>query len=111
MILDSFKKDLSTKITNEGYYDRDTGEYIEGKEEVINFKGAILPLSERDLKFLEDGAYSVDDVKLYTDKEFKSNTVILDGEKQYKIYAIRDYETINPNFKRYFMKRIDSIND
>ncbi|APC82245.1 hypothetical protein NPD12_3776 (plasmid) [Clostridium botulinum] len=109
MVLDSLKKDLVTKIVTEGYYDRDTGEYIEGKEEVINFKGAILPLSERDLKFLEDGTYSVDDIKLYTNKILKSNTIVHDGDKQYKIYSIIDYGIINEDFKRYYMKRVEKI--
>lgn len=109
MILDGFKKDLAVIIKAEGYYDRNKGEYVEAGENRVTFKGAVLPLSEKDLKYLEDGAYSLEDVKMYTSMVLKNNAIIEDGSMQYKIYGIRDYGIIDGDFKRYFMKRVDTI--
>lgn len=109
MILDSLKKDLTTTVQAEGYYNRESGEYIKGEETKISFKGALLPLSEKDLKYLEDGAYSLEDVKMYTSMVLKNNAIIKDGSMQYKIYGVRDYGIIDGDFKRYFMKRVDII--
>ncbi|HBJ1682566.1 hypothetical protein [Clostridium botulinum] len=112
MILDSLKKDLKTYSMGEGYYDRKTGEYKEPKPIDIDFKGAILPLSEKDLKYLEEGAYSLDDVKLYTDISMENNSFVTDikENKHYKIYGVREYNIIDSTFKRYYMKRVEKIN-
>ncbi|WP_158644222.1 hypothetical protein [Clostridium botulinum] len=112
MILDSLKKDLKTYSMGEGYYDREKGEYKEPKPADICFKGAILPLSEKDLKYLEEGAYSLDDVKLYTDISMENNSFVTDikENKHYKIYGVREYNIIDSTFKRYYMKRVEEIN-
>lgn len=111
LILERFKKEFSYEEISPGYYN-DDGEYVEGQKNSYLFKGALLPLSEKDLQFLEDGSYSIDDQKLYTDLEIKSNTIITDVENSntYKVYALRGYNIIDKDFKRYFMKRVDAIN-
>lgn len=109
VILDELEKTLYFPITTEGYYDRTTGEYIPGTTTYQTFRGAVLPLSEKDLKFLEDGAYTLDYKKLYTDKTLKNNQIIKDGSIEYKVVAERDYDIINVDFKRYFIKRVGDI--
>lgn len=112
MILDSLKRNLKTYSMGEGYYDRGTGEYKKPEQIDINFKGAILPLSEKDLKYLEEGAYSLDDVKLYTVISIGNNAFVTDiaENKHYKVYGVREYNIIDSTFKRYFMKRVEGVN-
>lgn len=112
MILDSFKRDLVCGEKTDGHYDRNTGKWIEGTNMQVKFKGAILPLTERDLKYLEEGAYTLNVVKLYTDILLKNNTYVTDIEtsEKYKITGGIGYNQIHRNFKRYFMQRIDDIN-
>ncbi|NEZ47785.1 hypothetical protein FDF74_11395 [Clostridium niameyense] len=113
MILESFKKDLITYTIADGYFDREKGEYIKSEKKEITFKGAILPLSEKDLKYLEEGSYSLDDVKLYTNISLQNNSYVTDivEKKHYKIYGVREYNIIDSTFKRYYMKRVEKIND
>lgn len=111
MVEEDYKKQLILITHTKGYYDRQTGKYVEGKETKVEFKGALLPLSEKDLKFLEGGNYSSVDIKLYTDRSIKNNSYIIDAttNKKYKVYAGRDYNIIDSNFFRYFLKGADKI--
>lgn len=111
VILNSFKKDFICDIVSEGNYN-EVGDYIPGTSKTILFKGAMLPLSERDMKFLPDGVYGISDQKLYTDIALLDNTEIKDiqTKEEYTVYAFKGYNIIDPDFKRYFMKRIDDIN-
>lgn len=112
MILDDFKRELKCGEKTDGYYDRDTGRWVDGKDNEVKFKGAILPLSEKDLKYLQEGSYTLDTVKLYTDVSIKNNTYVTDIEnsEKYKVTGGIGYNQIHRNFKRYFMQRIDDIN-
>lgn len=105
-------QNLKCKIKTEGCF-TDEGDYLEGEEKEISFEGALLPLTERDMRYLEDGEYSIEDMKLYTDDEIlnlKSNTIIeLEDGTTYKIYAPRRYNIIDC-FKRYFLKKIENVN-
>ena len=109
LIPDSIKQKLKYKLVTEGSYD-DGGDYIEGGEKEVIFEGAILPLSERDMQYLPEGTYNIEDMKLYTDEDLQSNTIIETVKGvQYQIYGARKYDIIS-DFKRYFMKRVDNIN-
>lgn len=115
LILPEFKKKLVavTKGTG-GHYD-DSGDYVPGTpDNNIDFEGAVLPLSVRDFNQFQTttgGMFSVDDKKLYIEcgLTFLNQTIVKDGDKQYKIYIVRDYDIINPNFRLYYMKKIDKV--
>ncbi|HDK7314586.1 TPA: hypothetical protein PTV97_003747 [Clostridium botulinum] len=111
MILDSLKKDFSYKEVTEGTYN-DSGDYVPGIKNTIDFKGAMLPLIEKDMEFLPEGVYGISDQKLYASVELKDNTKIKDDitEEEYTVYAFRSYNIINPDFKRYFIKKVKKIN-
>lgn len=113
-IPEEFIKDLVALVKGESTFDRDKGKWIKTTIPTeIPFKGAILPLTTRDLNQLqvkEEGIFTVNDKKLYTDKIFLNHTQIQDGSMYYEIYAIsKDYGIIAPNFKVYYIKKIDKI--
>lgn len=112
LILDEFKKDLVAVIET-SVLDRSTGEWIKTSEDV-NFVGAILPVTLRDLnqiQILSGGQISVDAKKLYTEypSTFKDQTIIKDGAIQYQTYTIKDYG-IASDLRRYYIKRLESVN-
>lgn len=111
LILNRFKKDFEYKEITEGSYDNN-GDYIPGVEITIPFKGAMLPISEKDMQYLPDGFYGISDQKLYTSEVLKDNTKIKDTvtEEEYTIYAFKSYNIIDENFKRYFMKEVVKVN-
>jgi hypothetical protein len=112
-IPNKYIKDLVALIKGERALNRDNGEWIEPTTpEKIDFKGAILPLSSRDLnqlKIQEDGIFSINDKKLYTNKDFLNRTQITDGLKNYETYVAKDYDIINSGFRIYYIKKIDKI--
>lgn len=115
LILTRFKKQLIAVTKDEtGHYDDNTGDWVEGGDVKVNFQGSILPLTTRDLNQLQTtapGLFTVDDKKLYTEypTTFLNQTIIKDGDKQYQIYVVKDYDIINSNFKLYYIKKIDKV--
>lgn len=111
----SFLKTVTAIITNPSTLDRNTGKWIDGGKSAIEFKACILPLTSRDLNQLQataDGIFTVNDKKLYTtfaDVTFENKTQIKDGDKTYQVYVVKDYDIINPNFRQYFIKRMDKV--
>lgn len=112
LIPEEYLKPLVAVVKGTSTFNRDTGKWVQGKPTEINFKGAILPLSSRDLNQLqvtEGGIFSVDDKKLYTDQSFSNHTQIRDDTKVYEIYVVKDYGIFNSTFKEYYIKKIDKI--
>jgi hypothetical protein len=70
---------------------------------------AVFPLSDRELKFLPEGVYRKQDVKLYEiggpSIDLKSTVVVPDGDT----YLVNDYADRNfeGGFTKYLCKRID----
>jgi hypothetical protein len=108
-ILEKYKKDLILITKGTKTFNRDKGIYEYSGDIETAFRGAILPLSEKDLKAISEGGYSIDDRKLYTNIDLESNSKIMDGDKIYSVYAVRNYDIVDPSFERYYMKRVDSI--
>lgn len=115
LILPQFKKKLIAVTKGSAGHYSDGGDYVPGTPDInAEFEGAVLPLSVRDFNQLQvtaSGIFNVDDKKLYTEygTTFKNGTTIKDGDKQYQIYIVRDYDIINPKFRLYYIKRIDKV--
>lgn len=115
LIPKEFLKPLIAVVQGEKVFDRNTGKWIQGTPQDIDFEGGIFPLTSRDLNQLQvtaDGIFTVNDKKLYTtyaDKTFDNKTQIKDGDKTYQVYVVKDYDIINPDFRQYFIKKIDKV--
>lgn len=111
MILDEYKTSLSTLVESQGYWDRDTGEYVEGVTTEEDFIGGVLPLSQDDFVKNPSGGYTRQDRKLYTSKKLLGNQVVVWNNFKWEIENIGDYDYIDADFKRYFMRRVGRVSD
>lgn len=110
VILERFKANIKALYKTKGDYN-ESGEYIEGTTEEINFRGAILPLSEDDFVRNPDAGYTRHDRKLYTAQELKNGQTVVWDNANWTIEGDLDYSYINKIFKRYYMVRRGDISD
>ncbi|MBC3889512.1 hypothetical protein GH810_14455 [Acetobacterium paludosum] len=93
----------------EGHYDYENGGiWVDGAPTEISFKGAVLPLSYKDLKYDSGGTYTVDDRKLYTYNSFDTGEKINHGGTPYTILEDKDYSQFGGGLHVYIIKRGDS---
>ncbi len=118
LFLPEMKQNFTTTIQGESTLNRDTGEWVPGTSEDINFEGVLLPLTSRDLNQLQTivgGQFSVNDKKLYTQypqvflNETKVKTKDIQGnDVTYQLYTIKEYG-ISSTLKRYYVKKLDKV--
>ena len=101
------KKNLIALDRVSGNYNT-KGNYVLNPATEKTFKGAILPISDYDLKFSDGGTYTIDDSKLYTVEDFNNGHHFKDGDKFYKIVTTKKY---SEGFNRYFIKAVDKVDD
>jgi len=78
-----------------GYWDTVTGDWVEGTPTETQMVGIMLPLTQNDLRYAENGAYSVKDKKIYTTEalslgqevEYKGDRYTIQNFKDYSDYA------------------------
>lgn len=67
---------------------------------VATFMGVVMPLSNKDLKYLPEGTYTQDSQKLYTDDpvEIEPNQIIVDSfnGQRYTVKTELGHNTIHP---------------
>lgn len=82
------------------------GQYIPGSVEEIPFVGAILPLSDVDLRRAPQGTFTADSRKLYTNgKNLETGTSIRTGAGTvYTVRSLLDYGDI-ATLRRYHIER------
>lgn len=86
---------FTVRDPNDGGYFADNGKWIEGSNEPIQVTGIVLPLSDDDLQFSENGTFTQNDRKLYTIQpltegwimEYKGKTYTIQGSRDYSDYA------------------------
>lgn len=106
----AIKENLTYSYDSAGGWDPDTGDPVPAVDASGLFTAAILPLSEKDLKYAREGRYSEATHKIYVDDlslELPNGARVTrpsNGEV-YQVYGVREYETFTP-FKRYFVKRL-----
>lgn len=89
-----------------GYRDPTQGGiYVPGKVEEIIIDGAVVPLSNNDLKLDEGGVYTTEDRKLYCYRDIKEGTKIKHKEKEYTVMEKRDYSDYDEGLYIYVLKR------
>jgi hypothetical protein len=111
MILDEYKTTLQVIEITKGYWDRTTGEYVEGAKTEVDFIGAVLPISQDDFRKNPDGGYTREDRKVYTNKDLTNGQVIVWNNFKWNAESDLDYSYIDPDFKRYFMRRVGKVSD
>lgn len=81
------------------------GQYTPGTIESIPFSGAVLPLTDEDLRYAPQGTYSADARKLYTDGYLLKVGAQVDVDGiVYTVTGSRDYGHIG-TLKRYIIER------
>jgi len=88
------------------------GQYLPGNPELIEFYGAVLPLSGDDLRTLPQGTSSTDSKKVYTHgHELMVGSTIEDGNRNvYVVTTALEYDRIN-DLGRYIVKRKGAAGD
>lgn len=81
------------------------GIYEDGEEIEILFSGAVVPLTNQDLKFAENGAYKAEDRKLYCYQDFPLGIRVKHKGLFYKVAERKDYADFANGLFIYFLKR------
>lgn len=74
----------------QGYYN-DQGDWVTGGTVPVNMSGIILPLTEDDLRYAENGVYSVKDRKIFTTNILQMGQKIEHKGIRYTIQNFKDY--------------------
>ncbi len=83
------------------------GAWIPGKTIEVEFKGAVVPLTNQDLRFDEGGTYMQSDRKLYCYKEMIKGTKIKHDNKDYTILEDKTYKDFDIGLYIYVVRRGD----
>jgi len=90
----------------EGYHDYSKGGiWVPGVIEEVEIEGAVVPLTNEDLKFDEGGTYNFEDRKLYSYNEISNGEKIKHKDKTYTVLERKDYSDFDKGLYIYFMKR------
>lgn len=88
-----------------GYNDYENGGvWVDGKVVETPFKGAVLPLSYKDMKYDTGGTYTVKDKKLYTYNAFEEGEKVAYEGVDYTILQGKDYSQFGGGLHVYIMK-------
>lgn len=91
---------------SEGYRDPyQGGKWVPGEIEEIEIEGAVIPLSNDDLRFDEGGTYTVTDRKLYCYKKMTKGNQIKHKENLYTILESKDYADFDEGLYIYIVRK------
>jgi hypothetical protein len=88
--VDEFKVNFTAYQTTEGHWN-DSGDWVEGGETQIPMVGIMLPLTQNDLRYAENGTFSVKDKKIYTTEELLLGQKVEYEGDVYTIQNFKDY--------------------
>lgn len=92
----------------EGYHDPyQGGKWIPGEIIETELEGAVVPLSNEDLRFDEGGTYTAADRKLYCYKEIAKGEKVKYKDKPYTILESKDYSDFDEGLYIYIIRRGD----
>jgi len=106
-LIDKYSVPFTVQRSSEGYYDEDTGEYVEGINESIEMKGAIVPIKSGQI-YNSGGRLTFDDRILYVLEPLEFKTRILYNGKTYFVEEAEDFFAYT-DFHYYILKAVSSF--
>lgn len=93
-----------------GQYDYDNGGiWVPGATTWAAIPGAaVIPVSDRDLKYDNGGTFTTEDYKLYAYDDFVDGLKVQYKSKEYTLKKVRDYSDFDAGLMIYAMKRGDN---
>lgn len=88
--VEEFKVPFEAYVTTEGHWE-DNGDWVPGGESKVPMVGIILPLTQDDLRYEENGTFSVKDKKIYTTEELAIGQKLEYKDDVYTIQNFKDY--------------------
>lgn len=106
-LVDKYSKHPVYQVSQtDGYYDyANGGIWVDGSITEIEFAGAVLQLTAKDLQYEENGAYSSEDRKLYCYNELQNNDKIKYKGLTYTILKKVDHSDYDSSLYKYFISR------
>lgn len=110
-LVEQYSSDITIIRKGEGYYDYEHGGvWVPGKEERTETRGAVIPLSSRELneqlQHGEGGAYTRADRKVYTHVELALGEVLEHKGNSYTVAEKVDYADIASGLRIYYVRRV-----
>lgn len=110
-LIEQYSSDIAIIRQGEGYYDYSQGGvWVPGTEERIETRGAVLPLSTRELneqlQYGEGGAYTRGDRKVYIHETLKPGETLEHKENRYNVSERVDYADLASGLNIYFVRRV-----
>jgi hypothetical protein len=88
--VNEFKVSFTAYVESEGHWN-DAGDWVEGGETPVSMVGILLPLTENDLQYAENGTYSVKDKKIYTTEQLELGQKVEYKGSSYTVQNFKDY--------------------
>lgn len=110
-LIEQYSSDISIIRQGEGYYDYNQGGiWVPGAEQRIEIRGAVIPLSTRELneqlQYGEGGAYTRGDRKVYTHESLELGEIVEHKELRYKVAEKVDYADLANGLSFYMVRRV-----
>jgi hypothetical protein len=83
------------------------GQFVPGTEKLVRFSGALLPMSEKDLRRLPQGTITGNQQKVYTNGFALNVGAEVKASDGLRYVVIKEYEysQIHSHFRRYIVER------
>lgn len=110
-LIEQYSSPLFIIREGEGYYDYSQGGiWVPGEEERIETRGAVLPLSTRELneqlQYNEGGAYTRADRKVYTHQALELGETLEHKGLRYTVAEMVPYADLAGGLNVYFVRRV-----
>lgn len=110
-LIERYSSDIAIIREGEGYYDYSQGGvWVPGSEERIETRGAVIPLSTRELneqlQYGEGGAYTRGDRKVYIHEPLEVGEILEHNEARYMVAEKVPYEDLASGLNIYFIRRV-----
>ncbi len=100
------KNPVYLKSETAGHYDYEAGGiWVPGTTTYVTFEGAVVPLSNEDLKYDSGGTYSAEDKKLYSYQAINKGQMVKWKDTLYTINMVKGYEDFDTGLFIYVMQR------
>ena len=110
-LIEQYSSDITIIRQIEGHYDyKNGGKWVPGGEELIEARGAVIPLSRRELsaqlQYGEGGVYTREDRKVYTHTPMETGDVLEHKGMRYKVAEKVPYEDLASGLSIYYIRRV-----